>query len=251
VCPLVFSSYRGYGKVISRGHSCASTRPYRTDPEVLASWSLRPWHSDVLSRHTRSENINLSRALFSCYNTQNCRVYFIYLFANPSRQEWNVEYIIWRLPLMMKSSFYSSIVVDNFQSSGARSALPMGLAPKAIVELYLFEYRLKVSSGFFIIFVLLLLLPGARRAPSMGVAHETMMGCLQPIIGSKFNFLWLNHNLYFSSFSKSWCHCWRVGRTPVFHTWHNFRRVQCASSWPMCMTVCRLWFDRTLTDAHG
>jgi hypothetical protein len=30
-------------------------------------------------------------------------------------------------------------------SSGARSALPMGVAPEAIVEKYCFEYRLKYS----------------------------------------------------------------------------------------------------------
>jgi hypothetical protein len=30
-------------------------------------------------------------------------------------------------------------------SSGARSALPMGVAPEAIVEKYFFEYRLKYS----------------------------------------------------------------------------------------------------------
>jgi hypothetical protein len=41
-----------------------------------------------------------------------------------------------------------------FESSVARSALPMGVAPKAIVVLYLFEYRLKVSSASLIIFIL-------------------------------------------------------------------------------------------------
>jgi hypothetical protein len=30
-------------------------------------------------------------------------------------------------------------------SSGARSALPMGVAPEAIVEKYFFEYRLKYN----------------------------------------------------------------------------------------------------------
>jgi hypothetical protein len=55
---------------------------------------------------------------------------------------------------MMKSSFYSFIVVDNFGSSGAWLALPMVVTPEAIVELYLFEYRLEVSSGLLITFVL-------------------------------------------------------------------------------------------------
>jgi hypothetical protein len=53
----------------------------------------------------------------------------------------------------MKSSFCSSMVVDNIQSSCVRSALPMGVDPEAIVELYLFKYRLKVSSNLIIIFV--------------------------------------------------------------------------------------------------
>jgi hypothetical protein len=79
---------------------------------------------------------------------------FMHLLANPSRWEFNVECIIWCLQPMMKSSFFSSMVVDNIQSSGARSALLIGVAPGAIVELYLFEYRLKVSLGFIIIFVL-------------------------------------------------------------------------------------------------
>jgi hypothetical protein len=39
-----------------------------------------------------------------------------------------------------------------FESSGARTGLPMGVAPEAIVELYLFEYRLKISSGLLRIF---------------------------------------------------------------------------------------------------
>jgi hypothetical protein len=52
----------------------------------------------------------------------------------------------------MKSIVHSFMIADNFNSSGARSALPMGVAPEAIVELYLFKYRLKVSSSATIIF---------------------------------------------------------------------------------------------------
>jgi hypothetical protein len=55
--PPEFSSYPGYGKITSRAHSCANTRPRRTDPGVLPSWSMSPGHSDMLSRRTRSENI--------------------------------------------------------------------------------------------------------------------------------------------------------------------------------------------------
>jgi hypothetical protein len=94
----------------------------------------------------------LSRALFGCYNTQNYRVAFIRLASNPSRWEWNVKFIIWCLPPMMKLSFYSFVIANNCQSSGARSVLPMGVAPEAIIELFYFEYRLKVSSNVSIIF---------------------------------------------------------------------------------------------------
>jgi hypothetical protein len=67
----------------------------------------------------------------------------------------------------------------------------MGVAPKTIVELYLFEYRLQFSLNVFVISVLhkiylpYLFLLGARPALSMAVALEAMLGCLQPIIGSK------------------------------------------------------------------
>jgi hypothetical protein len=70
----------------------------------------------------------------------------------------------------------------------------MGVAPEAIVEFYLFEYRLKFSLNVFAIFVLHkiflphLFLSGARSTFPMGVAPEAMMGCLQLIIGSKLNF---------------------------------------------------------------
>jgi hypothetical protein len=86
------------------------------------------------------------------------------------------------------------MVVDNMHSSGARSALPMGVAPEAIVELYLFKYRLKISLSLIIIFVMhkkihfVTFLSGARPALSIGVAPETMMGCLHPIIGSELIF---------------------------------------------------------------
>jgi hypothetical protein len=78
--------------------SCVNTGPCTTDHEVLPSWSLRPRHSDMLSWQTRSENINLSRALFGCYNTRNYRVAFIWLIPNYSRWEWNVKFIIRCLP---------------------------------------------------------------------------------------------------------------------------------------------------------
>jgi hypothetical protein len=74
VRPPGFSSYRGYGKVTSRVHSCANTRQGMTDPEVVPSWSLRPRYPDMLSRWTHSKNIDLSRALFGYCNTQNHRV---------------------------------------------------------------------------------------------------------------------------------------------------------------------------------
>jgi hypothetical protein len=61
----------------------------------------------------------------------------------------------------------------------------MGVAPKAMVELYFFEYRLKVSLNVSIIirpaydiFHLLIFLSGARPALPMGVALEAMMGVL-------------------------------------------------------------------------
>jgi hypothetical protein len=55
-----------------------------------------------------------------------CRVYYL-IFATDDKVAF----------LLLHSS-------RELSSSGARSALPMGGAPKAIVELYLFEYMLKV-----------------------------------------------------------------------------------------------------------
>jgi hypothetical protein len=65
---------------------------------------------------------------------------------------------------------------------GARPALLMGVAPEAIVELYLFKYRLKFSLDIIAIFVLHkfflphIFLSGARSALPMEVALEAMMG---------------------------------------------------------------------------
>jgi hypothetical protein len=55
---------------------------------------------------------------------------------------------------MMESNFYSFVVLENIATSGARLALPMGVTPEAIVEFYLFEYRLNFSLDVFAIFVL-------------------------------------------------------------------------------------------------
>jgi hypothetical protein len=70
-------------KFTSRAHSCVNTRPCRMDPKVLPSWSLRSRYSDMLSRRTRSENMNLLRALFGSYNTWNHRVTLLNLSQIP------------------------------------------------------------------------------------------------------------------------------------------------------------------------
>jgi hypothetical protein len=108
--------------------------------------------------------------------------YFTQLAANLSRWEWNIEFIIWCLPPMIKSIFYSFMIADSCNSLGARSVLPMGVASEAIVGLYLFEYRLKVSLTVIIIFylhkkfLLLIFLSGVRSALPMGVAPRLWWG---------------------------------------------------------------------------
>jgi hypothetical protein len=49
----------------------------------------------------RGPRIYFSRALFGCYNTQNCRVHFFTGKSLPMGV--NVEFIIWFLPPMMES----------------------------------------------------------------------------------------------------------------------------------------------------
>jgi hypothetical protein len=105
----------------------------------------------MLSRRTWSTNIKLPRALFDFYNTQNYQVAFIQIVANPS----DGSELLILLSMFFTDdevNFYSFIVANICQSSGARTTLPMRVSPEAIVELYLFEYRLKVSSSATIIF---------------------------------------------------------------------------------------------------
>jgi hypothetical protein len=85
----------------------------------------------------------------------------------------------------------------------------------------------------------------------MGVAPETMMGCLQPIIGSKVIFFDWVHNLYFPFFSKSWSHWWRGGQAPTFLILKGLTMCPLESSWPICVTVRIHWFDRMLTVTCG
>jgi hypothetical protein len=46
---------------------------------------------------------------------------------------------------MMKSIFYSYKIVEFFSTSGVREALPMGVAPEAIVEFYFLSIGSKIS----------------------------------------------------------------------------------------------------------
>jgi hypothetical protein len=149
----------------------------------------------MLSRRTRSENTYLARALFGYCNTQNCWVtLFSSLQIPPDGSE--MSSALYGVYHWWWSQIFTFIIVENFSTLGARSALLMGVAPKAIVEFYLFEYRLKVSCTslqpcsctkyFYLIFFL----SGARLALPMGVATEAIMGCLHPIIGSILD-LWL------------------------------------------------------------
>jgi hypothetical protein len=154
VHPPGFSLYRGYEKITSRVYSCASTRPCGTNPEVLPSWSLRPRHSDMLSRWTRSENINLSRSLLGCCNTQDCWVNLLSFSQIPPDGSEMSSLLSSVYHRWWSQVFCSSMVVDNIHSSGGWSALPMGVAPEAIVELYLFKYSLKISLSLIIIFIL-------------------------------------------------------------------------------------------------
>jgi hypothetical protein len=73
----------------------------------------------------------------------------------------------------------------------------------------------------------MIFLSGARPALSMGVTSEAIMGCLQPIIGSKLLRLIFSICLDNSS------------------PYRNYNVL--AMTWLLIV----FWFDRTLTDAHG
>jgi hypothetical protein len=63
-------------------------------------------------------------------------------------------------------------------SSGARSAFPMGLAPR-LWSVLVVDHRLKFSSSLFVEFLLkIIFLSGARLALLMGVGPESMFGYL-------------------------------------------------------------------------
>jgi hypothetical protein len=107
-----FFSYCGYGNLLAErirvwilGHAGRILRSYLHD---LCDHSIQTYCSG------RSLRISiLSRALFGCYNTWNYRVTFILLVSYSSRWEWNVEFIIWCLPPMMKSIFTPLYVAEN------------------------------------------------------------------------------------------------------------------------------------------
>jgi hypothetical protein len=69
----------------SWAHSCANTRPCRTDTEVLPSRSLRSWHSDILSRCTWSENYIFQEPCSAATILKTAR--FFSGLANPSQWE--------------------------------------------------------------------------------------------------------------------------------------------------------------------
>jgi hypothetical protein len=131
--PLGFSLYGGYRNLLAErirvwilGHPGRILRSYLHD---LCDHGIQTCY-----RGGRGLRIwILLRTLFGCYNTQNYRVAFTRLVPNPSWWEWNAEFIILCLPPMMKSIFYSFVIAENCQSSGARPTLPMGVAPKAMM----------------------------------------------------------------------------------------------------------------------
>jgi hypothetical protein len=83
VRPPGFSLYRGYINLLAErihvrilGHAGRIMRSYFHD---LYDHGIKTCYHGG-----RSLRINLSRALFGCFNTQNYRVAFIRLVANPS-----------------------------------------------------------------------------------------------------------------------------------------------------------------------
>jgi hypothetical protein len=74
---------------------------------------------------TRESYIVIVLALFDCFSTENLQV--VHLLTNMNS-----------LPMVVtsinKPSFTSLIILENEISSGARPALPMGVAPEAILE---------------------------------------------------------------------------------------------------------------------
>jgi hypothetical protein len=180
-------------KSSSRAHSCANTRPCRMDHEVIHSWSLQPWHSGMLSWRTRYEKNIFRDPCLAIIIPKNfgllsstvcnfllmgvkCRVHYLVFTTDDE-----VDFL-----LLQNSRIF-------FNIGCARSA-PDGSSPRGYSQFFFFEYRLKNSLYVFAMllpheyFYLVLFLSGARSVLPMGVAPEAMMGCLQPIIGSKHDF---------------------------------------------------------------
>jgi hypothetical protein len=197
VRPPGFSSYRGYGNLQAEhirvwilGHAGWILRSYLhhlCDHGIQACYPSG--HDLIIHFFYREPCLAISMPeIFGLFSQ---------LVANLSRWEWKGEFIIWCLPPMMDSSFYSCrranacnfigcassapdgsrprgysrIVYSSigskflrfytsffnlqkifssyycFCSLGARSALPMGVAPEAIIWVLVTYYRLKASSN--------------------------------------------------------------------------------------------------------
>jgi hypothetical protein len=144
VCPPGFSSYRGYGNLLVErihvrilGHAGRILRSYLHD---LCDHGIQACY-----RGGRGLRIKyLSRALFGCLSTRNDRVAFLN-FSHESLSmgvERRVYYLVFATD--DEVDLYSYIESDIFIFIGCvKPALPMGLAPEAIVE-FLFEYRLSI-----------------------------------------------------------------------------------------------------------
>jgi hypothetical protein len=124
-------------KFTSIAHSCAYTRPCRTDPQVLPSWYFRPRHSSFWSRWRGLRIIILSWALFGCFNTWKLRVVFFQLVANPSRWEWISEsYYLLFITSMMKSIVHSYGEADISIFIGCATSTTDGSSPRGYSRIF-------------------------------------------------------------------------------------------------------------------
>jgi hypothetical protein len=101
-------------------------------------------------------------------------------------------YLVFTTNNGVKSLLLCLIVVEVIFYQVARSVLPIGIAPEAIVKCLYSSIGSKTLAYFGCFVVptmklcyLTIFLSGARPALPMGVAPEAMIKCLQPIIGSK------------------------------------------------------------------
>jgi hypothetical protein len=121
-----FSSYRGYGNLLAErihvhilGHAGQILRSYLHD---LCDYGIQACYH---GKHGLRIQFFLSRPLFDCFNARNPRV-----VDSASRKSLPMgvkgEFIIWCLPPMMKSMFYSCHGAYIFIFIGCATSAPNG-----------------------------------------------------------------------------------------------------------------------------